>query len=86
MLYSQCFADAETLGYALEVNIGNVWAAGAAIAGSNPVYRLFNPGSGKHIFTTSQLERSALLGSTVLGPIELAPSTGWTDEGIGFNV
>jgi len=65
-----------SLGYALEGNIGNVWAAGSAIAGSTPVYRLFNAGSGQHIFTTSQLERSALL----------APSTGWTDEGIGFNV
>ena len=64
------------MGYALEGNIGNVWAAGAAIAGSAPVYRLFNAGSGKHVFTTSQLERSALL----------APSTGWADEGIGFNV
>ena len=65
-----------SLGYALEGNIGNVWASGAAIAGSTPVYRLFNPGRGMHIFTTSQIERSALL----------APSTGWTDEGIAFNV
>jgi|GEM_PF-675452 len=65
-----------SMGYALEGNIGNVWASGAAIAGSTPVYRLYNGGSGKHIFTTSQLERSTLL----------APSTGWADEGIGFNV
>lgn len=65
-----------SLGYALEGNIGNVWAAGAAIAGSTPVYRLFNAGKGMHLFTTNQLERSALL----------APSTGWADEGIGFNV
>ena len=65
-----------SMGYALEGNIGNVWAAGAAIAGSAPVYRLFNAGKGMHLFTTNQQERSALL----------APSTGWTDEGIAFNV
>jgi hypothetical protein len=55
---------------------GNVWAAGSAVAGSTPVYRLFNSQSGHHHFTVDQAERSALLGG----------SSNWTDEGIGFNV
>ena len=67
---------APSLGYSLEGTIGNVWASGSAIAGSAPVYRLFNSGNGQHHFTMNQLERAALT----------APGSKWSDEGIAFNV
>ena len=67
---------APSSGYAFEGTVGNVLASGSVVATSTPVYRLFNAGSGKHLFTIDQLERSNLLAS----------STGWVNEGIGFNV
>ena len=67
---------APSSGYALEGTVGNVLASGSVVATSAPVYRLFNAGSGKHLFTIDQLERSNLLAS----------STGWASEGVGFYV
>ena len=64
-----------SLGFAYEGSIGKVWAAGSGIAGSTPVYRLFHSVQGHH-YTIDQSERSQLLKN----------STGWTDEGIGFNI
>jgi len=67
---------APSSGYAFEGTAGNVLASGSVVATSTPVYRLFNAGSGRHLFTIDQLERSNLLAS----------STGWVSEGVGFNV
>ena len=67
---------APSSGYAFEGTVGNVLASGSVVTTSTPVYRLFNSGSGRHLFTIDQLERSNLLAS----------STGWVNEGIGFNV
>jgi hypothetical protein len=41
-------------------------------AGSIPVYRLYNPNSSEHFYSSSQAERSKLIG------------LGWRDEGIGW--
>jgi hypothetical protein len=67
---------APSSGYAFEGTVGNVLASGSVVATSTPVFRLFNAGSGRHLFTIDQLETSNLLAS----------STGWVNEGIGFNV
>jgi hypothetical protein len=67
---------APSSGYAFEGTVGNVLASGSIVTTSTPVYRLFNAGSGRHLFTIDQLERSNLLAS----------STGWVNEGVGFNV
>jgi len=67
---------APSSGYALEGTVGNVLASGSVITTSTPIYRLFNAGSGRHLFTIDQLERTNLL----------APSTGWVSEGVGFYV
>ena len=67
---------APSSGYAFEGTVGNVLASGSIVTTSTPVYRLFNSGSGRHLFTIDQLERSNLLAS----------STGWANEGVGFYV
>jgi hypothetical protein len=53
LFHSHCFTIGETVGYALEGNIGNAWASGSAIAGSTPAYCLFTAGSGEHLFATN---------------------------------
>lgn len=48
-------------------NINAVWHGGG-----NPLYRVYNPNSGEHHYTTDTAERNYLIG------------VGWADEGISF--
>ena len=51
---------APSSGYAFEGTAGNVLASGSVVTTSTPVYRLFNAGSGRHLFTIDQLESCLL--------------------------
>jgi hypothetical protein len=71
-LYTSSLAECEVTGYRCEGVAGYVLPSGNPPFGgtANPLFRLYHPATGKHMFTPDPSERAALLAS------------GWVDEGV----